>query len=74
MITQLPILPNQNFTYRFDVSGQEGTLWWHAHVPIIRATVHGILVIKPRHGVVSYPFPKPHKEIPIIIGLCMVSI
>jgi hypothetical protein len=26
MITQYPILPNQNFTYRFDVSGQEGML------------------------------------------------
>ncbi|RCV39288.1 hypothetical protein SETIT_8G211300v2 [Setaria italica] len=68
MITQRPILPNNNFTYRFDVSGQEGTLWWHAHVPLIRATVHGILIIRPGHGAVSYPFPKPHKEIPIIIG------
>ncbi|TVU00791.1 hypothetical protein EJB05_53782, partial [Eragrostis curvula] len=26
MITQRPILPNQNFTYQFDVTGQEGTL------------------------------------------------
>ncbi|RCV39294.1 hypothetical protein SETIT_8G211800v2 [Setaria italica] len=68
MITQRPILPDHNFTYRFDASGQEGTLWWHAHVPCLRATIHGILIIRPRHGAISYPFPKPHKEIPIIIG------
>jgi FtsP/CotA-like multicopper oxidase with cupredoxin domain len=33
VITQCPILPNYNFTYRFDVAGQQGTLWWHAHHP-----------------------------------------
>jgi len=68
MITQCPILPNHNFTYRFDVAGQEGTLWWHAHVAFLLATVHGALVIRPRHGASSYPFPNPYKEIPIIIG------
>ena len=69
MITQCPILPNHNFTYRFDVAGQEGTLWWHAHVFSLRGTVHGAFIIRPRHGGVnSYPFPKPHKEIPIVIG------
>ncbi|CAO2144918.1 unnamed protein product [Urochloa humidicola] len=66
MVTQLPILPNHNFTYRFNVSEQEGTLWWHAHVPLFRATVHGMLIIRPRHGVPL--FPKPHNEVPIIIG------
>ncbi|XP_062196990.1 laccase-15-like [Phragmites australis] len=68
MITQCPILPNHNFTYRFNVTGQEGTLWWHAHVPCLRATLHGALIIRPRHGPSSYPFPKPDREIPIIIG------
>ncbi|XP_034607165.1 laccase-15 [Setaria viridis] len=68
MITQCPILPNQNFTYRFNVAGQEGTLWWHAHVSFLRASVHGALIIRPRRGASSYPFPKPYKEIPIIIG------
>ena len=66
MITQRPIQPNQNFTYRFDVAGQEGTLWWHAHVSFLWATVHGAVIIWPRAS--SYPFPKPHKEVPIIIG------
>ncbi|XP_025827835.1 laccase-15-like [Panicum hallii] len=68
MITQCPIRPNHNFTYRFDVAGQEGTLWWHAHVGCFRATLHGALIIRPRHGASSYPFPKPHVEIPMIIG------
>ncbi|CAN6349371.1 unnamed protein product [Urochloa humidicola] len=68
MVTQCPILPNQNFTYRFNVAGQEGTLWWHAHVSCLRATLHGAIVIRPRHGASSYPFPKPDREVPIIIG------
>ncbi|RCV39319.1 hypothetical protein SETIT_8G214000v2 [Setaria italica] len=68
MVTQRPILPNHNFTYRFNVVGQEGTLWWHAHVPFLRATLHGALIIRPRHGAISYPFPNPDMEVPIIIG------
>ncbi|XP_048548225.1 laccase-15-like [Triticum urartu] len=68
MITQCPIQPNKNFTYRFNVKGQEGTLWWHAHVGCLRATIHGALLIRPRSGPNSYPFPRPNKEIPIVIG------
>ncbi|KAM0877090.1 hypothetical protein ACQ4PT_035739 [Festuca glaucescens] len=68
MITQCPIQPNKNFTYRFNVIGQVGTLWWHAHVGFLRATIHGALIIRPRSGPNSYPFPKPDKEIPIVIG------
>ncbi|KAE8790754.1 laccase-20-like [Hordeum vulgare] len=67
MITQCPIQPNTTFTYRFEVSGQEGTLWWHSHVSALRATLHGIIVIRPRSGS-SYPFPKPDVEVPVIIG------
>lgn len=66
MITQCPIQPNTAFTYRFTVAGQEGTLWWHAHVASLRATLHGILIIRPKSG--SYPFQKPHMDVPIIIG------
>ncbi|EMS45877.1 Laccase-15 [Triticum urartu] len=65
MITQCPIRPGQNFTYHLNVTGQEGTLWWHAHVSCLRASLHGAFIIRPRH---SYPFPKPDKEIPIVIG------
>ncbi|TKW02134.2 hypothetical protein SEVIR_8G221600v4 [Setaria viridis] len=68
MVTQRPILPNHNFTYRFNVTGQEGTLWWHAHVTCLRATLHGAIIIRPRDGASSYPFPNPDKDVPIIIG------
>ncbi|XP_051208800.1 laccase-15 [Lolium perenne] len=68
MITQCPIPPNKNFTYRFNVIGQEGTLWWHAHIGFLRATIHGALIIRPRLGPNSYPFPKPDQEITVVLG------
>ncbi|XP_022743596.1 laccase-7-like [Durio zibethinus] len=67
MITQCPIRPGNKYTYKFRIIKQEGTLWWHAHVSWLRATVHGALIIRPRAGH-SYPFPKPYKEVPIILG------
>ncbi|XP_059660841.1 laccase-4-like [Cornus florida] len=66
-ITQCPIQPGQNFVYNFTITGQRGTLWWHAHILWLRATVHGALVILPKLGV-PYPFPRPHKEVVIILG------
>jgi FtsP/CotA-like multicopper oxidase with cupredoxin domain len=30
-VTQCPIAPNSNFTYKFVVRGQSGTYWYHAH-------------------------------------------
>jgi laccase len=75
MVTQRPIPPNGNFTYRFDVAGQEGTLWWHAHDAFLRGTIYGALIIRPRQGgAAAYPFPKPHKEVPILIGTSIVNI
>ncbi|KAJ3680757.1 hypothetical protein LUZ60_015246 [Juncus effusus] len=68
MITQCPILPGNKYTYKFKVVGQEGTLWWHAHLSFLRETVHGALIIKPKKGPKSYPFSKPFQEIPIILG------
>ncbi|KAH6829592.1 laccase 7 [Perilla frutescens var. hirtella] len=65
--TQCPIQPGHSYTYRFNVTGQEGTLWWHAHVGWLRATVYGALIIRPRPGH-SFPFPKPHREFPIVLG------
>uniref|UniRef100_A0A8R7UVN7 Laccase n=1 Tax=Triticum urartu TaxID=4572 RepID=A0A8R7UVN7_TRIUA len=66
-ITQCPIQPGNTFTYRIIFSEEEGTLWWHAHSDFDRATVHGAIVIHPRRGA-AYPFPKPHREVPIILG------
>jgi laccase len=67
MVTQCPIQPGNDYTYRFKITKQEGTLWYHAHFSWVRTTVHGALIIRPRAGN-SYPFPKPYKEIPILLA------
>ncbi|XP_068644516.1 laccase-7-like [Aristolochia californica] len=66
-VTQCPIRPGNKYTYKFKITGQEGTLWWHAHFSFLRATVYGALVIRPRNSR-PYPFPKPYREVPILLG------
>ncbi|KAJ7961287.1 Laccase [Quillaja saponaria] len=66
-ITQCPIQPGQIYVYNFTITGQRGTLLWHAHINWLRSTVHGALVILPKRGV-PYPFPTPHKEHVIVLG------
>ncbi|KAD6120351.1 hypothetical protein E3N88_11622 [Mikania micrantha] len=66
-ITQCPIQPGQNYVYNFTITGQRGTLFWHAHILWLRATVHGAIVILPKRGV-PYPFPKPDVEQVVILG------
>jgi laccase len=68
MVTQCPIRPSSRYTYRYNATGQEGTLWWHAHSSMLRATVHGAIVIKPRNGALGYPFPKPDQERIVMLG------
>lgn len=53
--------------YNFTLLGQRGTLFWHAHISWLRATLYGPLIILPKLGV-SYPFAKPYKEVPILFG------
>ncbi|XP_054795110.1 laccase-4-like [Prosopis cineraria] len=66
-ITQCPIQPGQVYMYNFTLTGQRGTLFWHAHILWLRATIHGALVIMPKLGV-PYPFPRPHMEQIILLG------
>ncbi|KAJ7947622.1 Laccase [Quillaja saponaria] len=66
-ITQCPIQTGQSYVYNFTVVGQRGTMFWHAHISWLRATVYGPLIILPKHKH-SYPFPKPYREVPIIFG------
>jgi FtsP/CotA-like multicopper oxidase with cupredoxin domain len=67
-VTQCPIRTGQSYVYNFTITGQRGTLFWHAHVSWMRATLYGPIVILPKRGV-PYPFPvKPYKEVPIIFG------
>ncbi|KAK1377449.1 Laccase [Heracleum sosnowskyi] len=66
-ITQCPIQPGQNYLYNFTITEQRGTLWWHAHILWLRATVHGAIVILPKRGI-PYPFPKPDKEVVVLLA------
>ncbi|KAJ9146684.1 hypothetical protein P3X46_028919 [Hevea brasiliensis] len=66
-ITQCPIQTNSTYVYNFTITGQRGTLLWHAHFQWIRATVYGPLIILPQLND-SYPFPKPWKEVTILLG------
>nr|QCZ35198.1 laccase 31 [Salvia miltiorrhiza] len=66
-VTQCPVQTGQSYTYDFNVTGQRGTLWWHAHILWLRATVHGAIVIMPKEGT-SYPFPQPYQEHNLILG------
>jgi laccase len=66
-VTQCPMQTGQSYVYNFTITGQRGTLWWHAHISWLRATVYGAIVILPKRGV-SYPFAAPHKEVPMIFG------
>lgn len=66
-ITQCPIQPGQQYVYNFTLTEQRGTLWWHAHILWLRASVHGAVVILPKRGV-PYPFPTPHKEKIVVLA------
>ncbi|GJV33330.1 laccase-12-like protein [Tanacetum coccineum] len=66
-IRQCPIRPGASYTYRFTISGQEGTLLWHAYSSWLRATVYVYIIIHPREEY-SYPFPKPKREAVIALG------
>ncbi|KAL6905921.1 hypothetical protein ACP4OV_003522 [Aristida adscensionis] len=74
MVTQCPVKPGGKYTYRFNTTGQEGTLWWHAHTSLLRATVYGALLLRPRAAAAAaatggYPFlPKPHAEITVLLA------
>ncbi|XWS74206.1 hypothetical protein CRYUN_Cryun02cG0196000 [Craigia yunnanensis] len=66
-VNHCPIRTGQSYVYNFTIVGQRGTLFWHAHISWLRATVYGPIVILPRRGV-PYPFAKPYKEVPINFG------
>ncbi|KAE8720542.1 Laccase-4 [Hibiscus syriacus] len=66
-ITQCPIQTGQSYVHSFTVTWQRGTLFWHAHISWLIVTLYGPIVILPKRHV-SYPFPQPFKEVPIIFG------
>ncbi|WOH00924.1 hypothetical protein DCAR_0520300 [Daucus carota subsp. sativus] len=66
-ITQCPIQTGNTYTYNMTVKGQRGTLWWHAHILWLRATVYGAIVIMPKEGT-PFPFPQPYREANLVLG------
>ncbi|GAV78290.1 Cu-oxidase domain-containing protein/PPR domain-containing protein/Cu-oxidase_2 domain-containing protein/Cu-oxidase_3 domain-containing protein/PPR_2 domain-containing protein/DYW_deaminase domain-containing protein, partial [Cephalotus follicularis] len=66
-ITQCPVQTGQRYVYNFTVVDQRGTLFWHAHISWLRATVYGAIIILPKYND-SFPFAKPDKEATIMIG------
>ncbi|CAA7035214.1 unnamed protein product [Microthlaspi erraticum] len=66
-ITQCPIRPGSDFTYKVIFSVEDTTIWWHAHSSWSRATVHGPIFIYPRLPK-ALPFPKPDHEVPLVLG------
>ncbi|XP_019182569.1 PREDICTED: laccase-11-like isoform X1 [Ipomoea nil] len=66
-ITQCPIKTGNSYVYDFNVTGQRGTLWWHAHILWLRATVYGAIVIMPQQGT-PFPFLQPDREEVIVLG------
>ncbi|ONH91128.1 hypothetical protein PRUPE_8G095000 [Prunus persica] len=66
-ITQCPIKTGHSYTYNITITGQRGTLWWHAHIFWLRATVYGAIVILPKQGT-GFPFLQPYKEANIVLG------
>ncbi|XP_024983091.1 laccase-11-like isoform X1 [Cynara cardunculus var. scolymus] len=66
-ITQCPIQTGNSYVYDFNVTGQRGTLWWHAHIFWLRATVYGAIVILPKQGT-PFPFPQPDNEQVLVFG------
>nr|KJB59568.1 hypothetical protein B456_009G261200 [Gossypium raimondii] len=61
------IQPGTNFTYKIELKGEIGTLWWHATSAWAAATVHGAFVISPAANE-DYPFPAPTSDQTIILG------
>ncbi|PPD92982.1 hypothetical protein GOBAR_DD10078 [Gossypium barbadense] len=66
-VTQCPIQTGQSYVYNFTIIGQRGTLFWHAHISWLRATLYGPIIILHKRGI-PYPFAKPYKEVPIVFG------
>ncbi|VFQ85639.1 unnamed protein product [Cuscuta campestris] len=66
-VTQCPISTGNSYVHDFNITGQRGTLWWHAHILWLRATVYGAIVIMPQQGT-PFPFPQPDREEVIVLG------
>ncbi|KAK7406717.1 hypothetical protein VNO78_08347 [Psophocarpus tetragonolobus] len=67
LISRCSIQLGSSYTYDFNVTGQRATLWWHAHILWLRATVYGAIVISPKPGT-PFPFIQPAREFEVVLG------
>jgi FtsP/CotA-like multicopper oxidase with cupredoxin domain len=62
-VTQCPIAPGHSFTYRFNVTGQSGTYYYHSHVSMQASDgLVGPLVIHARNGEEKEMQKVPYEE------------
>ncbi|KAH7423596.1 hypothetical protein KP509_12G063000 [Ceratopteris richardii] len=66
-VTQCPIQKGHSYTHKFEVVEQRGTLFYHAHVSWLRATLHGAFIMLPKADAVL-PYPKPANEHLLYLG------
>ena len=66
-ITQCPIKHGNSYVHKFRIVDQRGTLFYHAHITWLRATVYGAFIILPKINV-PYPLASPIEDIPLLIG------
>lgn len=68
-VTQCPIAPGHSFTYRFNVTGQTGTYWYHSHVSMQASDgLVGPLIIHARDGEEKMELQKvPHEQDRVVL-------
>ena len=53
-------------TYNFTLYNQTGSYWYHAHIDLLRASIHGALIIYPQKGFLP-PYPLPTGEFRVLL-------
>ncbi|KAF1959011.1 multicopper oxidase [Byssothecium circinans] len=67
-VTQCPIAPGYSFTYRFNVTGQTGTYWYHSHMSMQASDgLVGPIVIHARGGEEKVLQKVPYKEDRVVL-------
>ncbi|CAI6335698.1 unnamed protein product [Periconia digitata] len=67
-VTQCPIAPGHSFTYRFNVTGQSGTYWYHSHMAMQASDgVVGPIVIHARDGERTTLQKVPYEEDRVVL-------
>jgi FtsP/CotA-like multicopper oxidase with cupredoxin domain len=67
-VTQCPIAPGHSFTYRFNVTGQTGTYYYHSHVSMQASDgLVGPMVIHPKGGAKNELQKRPYNQDRVVL-------